>query len=73
VTDDLRAVTGEGEDLVTADFGLTMRLPADRRNFDPIEAVVGTLAYISPETNFKDQSPRYLFPAGIGCSCNTAC
>jgi serine/threonine protein kinase len=38
-------------------FGLTMRLPADRRNSDSVEAVVGTLAYISPEQTLRINRP----------------
>jgi PAS domain S-box-containing protein len=38
-------------------FGLTMRLPADPRNSDWVEGVVGTLAYISPEQTLRINRP----------------
>jgi predicted ATPase/C4-dicarboxylate-specific signal transduction histidine kinase len=38
-------------------FGLTMRLAADRRNFESVGVVVGTLAYISPEQTLRINRP----------------
>ena len=45
-----------------------MRLLADRRKADPIEAVVGTLAYISSEQALRINRPVTSSPGGTGAA-----